>query len=143
MIALNQGDFDRVFGELRPPICGSKSRSRSAFPDRSAAELRASLDELAAMVALGRGHGFRPCCWVSPTWIVIRIERDAVGHGRRKVPMDSGSTSASIRNGRLASVCEFELDDEDAAFAYAEERARATASRLAVTNRCERDGGTP
>ena len=31
--------------------------------------------------------------------------------------------------------CEFELDDEEAAFAYAEERVRATRSRLAVINR--------
>ena len=35
-------------------------------------------------------------------------------------------------------MCEFDLEDEDAAFAYAEERVRATTSRLAVTNRaCE------
>ena len=39
-----------------------------------------------------------------------------------------------IRDGRAASMCEFDLDDEEAAFAYAEERMRATASRLAVTN---------
>ena len=32
-------------------------------------------------------------------------------------------------------MCEFELEDEEAAFAYAEERMRATTSRLAVTNR--------
>ena len=31
--------------------------------------------------------------------------------------------------------CRFDIDDEEAAFAYAEERLRATASRLAVANR--------
>ena len=31
-----------------------------------------------------------------------------------------------IRDGRIVSMCEFELDDEEAAFAYAEERMRAT-----------------
>ena len=41
----------------------------------------------------------------------------------------------AVHNGRLASVCQFELEDEAAAFAYAEERMRATNSRLAVTNR--------
>jgi hypothetical protein len=29
-----------------------------------------------------------------------------------------------IREGRLASMCTFELDDEEAAFAFAEERAQ-------------------
>ena len=32
-------------------------------------------------------------------------------------------------------MCQFDLEDEEAAFAYAEERVRATTSRLAVTNR--------
>ena len=32
----------------------------------------------------------------------------------------------AVHNGRLASVCQFELEDEAAAFAYAEERMRAT-----------------
>ena len=42
---------------------------------------------------------------------------------------------SEVRDGRLQSICQFEIDDEEAAFAYAEERVRATASRLAVTNR--------
>ena len=33
---------------------------------------------------------------------------------------------AGIRDGRLASMSGFELDDEEVAFAYAEERMRAT-----------------
>ncbi len=57
----------------------------------------------------------------------------------------SGTTASStrghgiyvieIRDGRLTSMCEFDLEDEEAAFAYAEERMRATTSRLALTNR--------
>ncbi len=43
-----------------------------------------------------------------------------------------------FREGRLASVCEFELDDEEAAFAYAEERVRAATSRLSLTNLARR-----
>ena len=42
---------------------------------------------------------------------------------------------SEVRDGRLQSICQFEIEDEEAAFAYAEERVRATASRLAVTNR--------
>jgi hypothetical protein len=34
-----------------------------------------------------------------------------------------------IRDGRLASLGEFDLDDEEAAFAYAEERVRRTEDR--------------
>ena len=32
-------------------------------------------------------------------------------------------------------LCEFEVEDEEAAFAYAEEHIGAASSRLAVTNR--------
>ena len=38
--------------------------------------------------------------------------------------------AGEVRDGRLASMCEFDLEDEEAAFAYAEERMRASASRL-------------
>ena len=40
-----------------------------------------------------------------------------------------------VRDRRMARVCQFELEDEEAAFAYAEERVRATSSRLAVANK--------
>ena len=40
-----------------------------------------------------------------------------------------------FRDGRVASVCQFELEDEEAAFAYAEELSARTSSRLAVGNR--------
>ena len=35
----------------------------------------------------------------------------------------------------FASLCDFDVEDEERAFAYAEERMRATSSRLAVANR--------
>ena len=57
--AQNRGDFDKVFGELCVPTLRIENRSRSAFPDRSAAELRASMEELDAMVASSR-TGTRP-----------------------------------------------------------------------------------
>ena len=43
MVALNQDDFDRMLSELSAPNLRIETRSRSAFPDRSAADLRMSL----------------------------------------------------------------------------------------------------
>ena len=40
-----------------------------------------------------------------------------------------------IRDRLATSVCAFDVEDEDQAFAYAEERMRAASSRLAVANR--------
>ncbi len=63
-------------------------------------------------------------CWVSPFWIVTRFEREAVGrdgeqYAWTRIPV------IEIRDGRLALMCQFEPDDEEAAFAYAAERVRA------------------
>ena len=59
--------------------------------------------------------------WLSPTWSVVRFEREAVGPDGEQYAW-TRLTSCEIRDGRIASMCQFELDDEDAAFAYAEER---------------------
>ncbi len=133
VIALIEGDFDRMLNQLSAPDLRIESRSRSAFPDRSAADLRVSLDELGEMVTSVRTWNSAVCC-VSPTWIVARMERDAVGLDGERYEW-TRIYVGEYRHGRLVSLCEFEIDDEDAAFAYAEERVRATPSRLAVTNR--------
>jgi hypothetical protein len=65
-IALNRGDFDTLFGELTTPDMRVENRSRSFFPDRSAAELRASLEELGVMVASARSWS-SAICWLSPS----------------------------------------------------------------------------
>ena len=76
-------------------------------------------------------------CWVSPNYGVARCEREAVGEdGERYTWLFLVVFEA--RDGRVASMCEFELDDEDGAFAYAEERVRATTSRLGLTNQATR-----
>ena len=137
MIALNRGDFDRLFGELSAPDMRVENRSRSVFADRSAAELRASIEELNAMVASARTW-HSAMRWLSPTWCVARNEREAVGQDGEQYTWTRIHVS-EIHDGRLASMCEFDLEDEEAAFAYAEERVRAAASRLAVTNRASRD----
>jgi hypothetical protein len=133
MTALNQGDLDRAFGDLAAPGIRLKNRSRSGLPDRSAAEFRASLDELATMVRQSRTWN-SAMCWLSPEWAVARQQREAVGRDDEQYVWIRLMVS-EIRDGRLTSACEFEVDDEEAAFAYAEERVRATSSRLAVTNR--------
>ena len=53
-IALNQRNFDRVFGELSAPGFRLENRSRSPFGDRSATEFRANLEELNEMVAFAQ-----------------------------------------------------------------------------------------
>ena len=61
--------------------------------------------------------------WLSPTWNVARQQREAVG----RTASDTRGRwlyASEFRDGRLVSMCEFELDDEEAAFAYAEERSK-------------------
>ena len=50
-IAYNQGDFDKLFGDLTTPGMQFENRSRSVFPDRSVDEFRASVEELSSMVS--------------------------------------------------------------------------------------------
>lgn len=131
--ALNRGEYDRIFGDLAAPEMRIENRSRSAFPDRSASDLRSSWGHLNAMVSSSRIWP-SAVCWVSPHWSVSRIEREAIGH--------DGETYAwafllvgEIRDDRITALCQFDIEDEEAAFAYAEERVRAANSRLAVKNR--------
>ena len=133
VMALNHGDFDRVFNELTHPFMRVENRSLSVFGDPSAAELRASFEELYSMVASARAWS-SAMCWLSPTWGVARLEREAVGRDGERYAW-ARLQVVEFRDGRLASLCRFEVDDEDAAFAYAEEKVRAASSRLAVTNR--------
>ncbi|MDT5281832.1 MAG: hypothetical protein QOJ20_3027 [Mycobacterium sp.] len=133
-ITKNRGDFDTLFGALSSPELRIKSRSRSVFVDRSAAEYRAILEELIGLVGSVR-EWLSAMCWVSPSWFVAHLDREAVGREGEQYEW-TRLVVGEVRDGRLASVCDFDLEDEDedAAFAYAEERVRA-ASRLAVTNR--------
>lgn len=131
--ALNRGEYDRIFSDLAAPEMRIENRSRSAFPDRSASDLRSSWGHLDTMVSLSRIWP-SAVCWVSPHWSVSRIEREAIGH-------DGGTYAwafllvGEIRDDRITALCQFDIEDEEAAFAYAEERVRAANSRLAVKNR--------
>ena len=72
--------------------------------------------------------------WVSPGCCVARFEREAIGDDGEQYSWTRIYVS-EMRDGRAVLSHQFELDDEEGAFAYAEERVRATASRLTVTNR--------
>ncbi|WP_082683082.1 nuclear transport factor 2 family protein [Mycobacterium sp. GA-1285] len=135
-LAWNRGDFDRVFGEFLTADFRLETRTQSVFGDRSAAELRSTYEELWGMVASARIWNSAEC-WLSPAVGVGRNEREAIGHDGEEYTW-TRLYVFTFRDNRFASMCEFAVDDEDAAFAYAEERVRATTSRLALTNRaCE------
>ena len=133
---MSQGDHDRIFNELITPDFHVENRSRSAFGDRSASEFRASLEKLGEMVGSTRTWN-SVVHWLSPTTAIGRFDRDAVGRDGEKYAWTHIAVT-EIREGRFASGCLFELDDEEAAFLYAEERVRAATSRLSLTNLARR-----
>jgi hypothetical protein len=124
VIAVNQGDFDRAFGELVTPGARVENRSRVAFPDPSVSDPGASFRDLEASVASLRTWN-SAVCWVSPDCGVARLERDAFGQDGETYSWTWLAVS-SVRDGRLGSACMFDPEDEAAAFAYAEELIRAT-----------------
>lgn len=119
IIALNRSDLDRIFADIVTPDFRVESQSRSVFGDRSAAQVRASLEELTAMVA--SAHTWNSVvCWLSPQCCVSRMEREAVGLQGERFTWTRVYVS-KVRGGRLTSLCEFEPENEDDAFAYAKE----------------------
>jgi len=133
VVAMNRGDFDAVFNELSQPDLRFQSRSHSVFPDRSAAELRASFEELYSMVSSVQSR-FSAVRWMSPTLMVGRLDREAVGRDGEQYTWTRILVN-QYRDGLFASTCEFERDDEDQAFAYAQTLVAPRPSRLAVSNR--------
>ena len=134
VIALNRGDLDRAFDELMAPGAHTENRSRTAFPDPSVSDPATSFERPECHGCRRRGHGRRRCARCRPTGSLSRLEREAVGRDGETYAW-TWLTVSAVRDGRFVSSCVFDVEDEDAAFAYAEERMRATASRLAVTNR--------
>ncbi|MEI6251202.1 MAG: tetratricopeptide repeat protein [Mycobacteriaceae bacterium] len=131
-VAMNRGDFDAMFNELSQPDIRFQNRSHSVFPDRSAAELRASFEELYSMVSSVQSR-FSAVRWMSPTLMVGRLDREAVGRDGEQYTWTRILVN-QFRDGLLASTCEFEHDDEDQAFAYAQTLVAPRPSRLAVSN---------
>ncbi|WP_319433046.1 AAA family ATPase [Mycobacterium sp. RTGN5] len=139
ILAENRGDLDTTFSMFATPGLQIESRSRSVFPRRSPAELRRSVEELGAMVATYRVWA-STLCWVGDDVTVSRHEREAVGHGGENYAW-SRLYATQVRDGQFTSLCEFDIDDEDAALAYAEELARKSTSRVAVANRASETAG--
>lgn len=121
IIALNTRDYERLFDELTDPEMTFQIRSTSPFPDRSATQLRTSLEEWTSWIASMRTwHSASQ--WVSPTCCISRNEREGLGRDGEHYSW-TRIYVFDVQDGRCAGLCEFELDDEAAAFAYAEERA--------------------
>jgi ketosteroid isomerase-like protein len=127
VIALNRGNFDKVFDELVAPDAHEENRSRLPFPNRSPDVLRASFAELDAMVASARTW-FSAVHWVSKAWSIVRFEREAVGKDGEHYAW-TYVVVLEFRDGRIASMCDFELNDDEAAFTYAEERVQQAQQR--------------
>ena len=122
LIALNGRDFDRLSNDLVDPDMRVENRTRSGFPDRSADELRASHEELSRMVASTQSwHSVER--WLSPNVCVARHERRAEGQDGERYEW-TRLIVGEVADGRCTAMCAFEPEDEDAAFAYAEERVR-------------------
>ncbi len=111
-IAYNEGDFDKLFGDLTTPGMQFENRSRSVFPDRSVDEFRASVEELSSMVSSSRTWS-SAICWMSTSCCVSRLEREAIGQEGERYGWTTIYVS-EVRNGRVAAVRQFDLDDEDA-----------------------------
>jgi hypothetical protein len=131
-IALNTNDFDLLLNELCTSDMRVENRTRSAFPDRSITDLRATFGQLNSMVTSMRTW-LSAVCWVSPECVVVRFERDAVGNSDEQYSW-TRILVIEFRGTRMSSMCQFELGDEQAAFEYVAETARSEASRLALTN---------
>ena len=132
-IALNRADFDKVVRRNHAPRIARRESVALGFPGSlGQPKFRASVEELNAMVASVREWA-SAICWLSPNWSSPAMSGRPSG-GRRTIHV-ALLLVIEVRDGRLASMCEFDLDDEEAAFAYAEERVRAATSRLAVSNR--------
>jgi hypothetical protein len=127
LIAINEGAYDRVVNDLTAPGMRIENRTRSGFPDRSLTELAASLEDLSVMVGSTRSWN-SAACWLSPECGVLRHEREAFG-GDGEHYRWTFVVVLEAAGGRATHLCQFELDDEAEAFAYAEERAREAESR--------------
>jgi hypothetical protein len=122
IVALNTRDYDRLFDELTDSEMLFEIRSTSPFPDRSATQLRTSLEEWTSWTTSMRTW-HSASLWVSPTCCISRNEREGLGRDGEQYSW-TRIYVFDVRDGRCAGLCEFELDDEAAAFAYAEERAQ-------------------
>jgi hypothetical protein len=68
-------------------------------------------------------------CWVSPAWNVTRLEREAFGPDRERYEW-TRLLVIELRSGLVMFACEFDLEDEEAAFAYANEQVRDASSHV-------------
>ena len=121
--------------ELFEPGMRVENRSCTIIPSRALDELRSSVDEFKAMVRSSR-IWCAAVRWLSPTCAVVRHGREAVGHEGPELRVVADLRSRVSRrtvHGRLR--IRYRVRRRGVRGQYAEERLRASASRLAVTNR--------
>jgi len=107
-------DFEGAYRELERRYYAGEG---AAFADAG----RAQTEWLLATVASPRTW-LSALCWVSPACCVNRTEREAVGRDGEPYTWTRLNV-VEFRNSQMASKREFDVTDEAAAFAYAEERA--------------------
>jgi hypothetical protein len=127
ILAVNSGDASRLKKLTSGPGFRVENRTRSGFGERSGAELLSTYEELRGMVASVRTW-LSALCWVSPRTVIGRFEREATGSDGEKYAWTRIDV-AEIGDHEFLWACQFEVDDEAAAFAYAEEQVRRAEDR--------------
>jgi hypothetical protein len=123
---LNRHGHVKQLSEIFASDVWAEDRSRAGFPNRCAAELRTSWELFDAMASLWMWAS--AVCWLSPNWIVTRCQREAVAKDGEPYAW-AKLLVFELSDGKVASMCTFELEDEKAAFAYVEERMRRAEHR--------------
>ena len=108
--AVNRGDFDGIVRRTPLPRPARREPVPLGVPGPLGRRVRASFEELNAMVARS-GRGTRPSCWLSPAWGVTRHDREAVGQDGEQFAW-ARILVIEYDDGRLASLCDFEIEDE-------------------------------
>ena len=138
MTAENSGDYDKLFNELAAPGLRVESRAGTIFPERTPAELRDSVEPFHAMVASARTW-YSVVRWLSPTVPSCVRNAEAIGEEGEHYEW-SHIYVAEFERGLYTGICDFDVEFEAQAFAYAEERLRAAQSPLLLSNQASEAG---
>ncbi len=130
--AMDQLDVEAARRLAQPDFRFISPPSTLAAQERSLDDFFGWLQERARQVSSVK-NTVSAIRWLSPECAVVRTDVRAVGSDGEEYVWTRIHTG-EFRDGLIACTRRFEIDEEAAAFAYAEERVRASASRLAVSN---------
>ena len=131
--AMNRLDLQAARRLTGPEFRAVSPPSTLTTEERTLGEFFAWLQERARQVSSVTNF-FSACQWVSPTTVVARGETRAIGPDGEEYTWTRIFVD-ECRDGLLVMLRQFDIDDEEAAFAHAEELSRTSPTRLAVTNR--------